>query len=453
MVTRTVMAWVLGLSLLLIPQVGVAQSVDELFERGNAAQSQGRYEDAEQTWRRVLQIDPNNVDAHIWLGLALYYQGKLDEAIAAYNRAIQLNPELAEAHNNLGIALYDQGNLDEAIAAYNRAIQLNPESATAYYNLGIALSDQGKLDEAIAAYRTALRLPDEQGPPASTHTLAHNALGYALQQQGNLQEAISQYQTALQLDPEFPQAITNLREAQRLLALRENPLPDDREERLPSLEENPYFPLQRSVVLILTETPSGFQYGTGWVIQRDGDITLIVTNRHVVSDGNSQRPSDSIEIELYSQNDPEHRLRFPARIRNITAPDDRLDLAILEVRNLPDDIEPLPLASSPAPMLGDLLIIGHPFTGNPWTMETGRVANIVADPTQQNLQIGGASLAVGNSGSPVIYNDEVVGLLVTIGDELGSAPPTGQGNSIGGFGFAYPLDVLAQHLQDWGIRF
>jgi superkiller protein 3 len=144
-------------------------------------------------------------------------------------------------------------------------------------------------------------------------------------------------------------------------------------------------------------------------------------------------------------------LRFPARIRDITAHDDLLDLAVLEVRNLPDDIEPLPLGSSPPPMLGDLLIIGHPFTGNPWTMDIGRVANIVADPTQQNLQIGGASLAAGNSGSPVIYNDEVVGLLVTIGDELGSAPPTGQGNSIGGFGFAYPLEIVQDQLHDWGI--
>jgi superkiller protein 3 len=97
MVTRTVMAWVLGLSLLLIPQVGVAQSVDELFERGNAAQSQGRYEDAEQTWRRVLQIDPNNSGAYVGLGVALSDQGKLDEAIAAFNRAIEpFNPWMDE---------------------------------------------------------------------------------------------------------------------------------------------------------------------------------------------------------------------------------------------------------------------------------------------------------------------------------------------------------------------
>ncbi|OAB58810.1 hypothetical protein AY600_02790, partial [Phormidium willei BDU 130791] len=301
--------------------------------------------------------------------------------------------------------------------------------------------------------RTALRLPeDTTTTPASAHTLAHNALGYALQQQGNLQEAIRQYQTAIQLDPEFPQAITNLREAQRLLALRDNPLPDDREERLPSRDENPLFPLQRSIVLIITATPTGLQYGTGWVIHQEGDITLIVTNRHVVSD-DSQRPSDSIEIELYSLNDPERRLRFPAQIRDITAPDDPLDLAVLEVRNLPDDIEPLPLANSPVSMDADIRIIGHPLTGTPWTLQRGYIANITAEPDQQNLLIGGTNLAVGNSGSPVIYNNEVVGLVVRISNAQAAARSTTQGDTIGGFGFAYPLDVLAQHLQDWGIRF
>ncbi|USR91129.1 tetratricopeptide repeat protein [Phormidium yuhuli AB48] len=520
MVTRTVMAWMLGLSLLLIPQIGLAQSVDELFERGNAAQSEGRYEDAERTWRRVLEIDPNNVAAYYNLGNALSDQGKLDEAIAAYNRAIQLNPEYANAYNNLGLALYDQGKLDEAIAAYNRAIQLNPESAIAYNNLGNALSDQGNLDEAIAAYnraielnpedadahinlgvalrrqgnldeaiaaynraielnpeyagayynlgnalrdqgnleeaiaayRTALRLPDEQGTPASAHTVAHNNLGYALQQQGNLQEAIRQYQTAIQLDPEYAPAITNLREAQRLLALRDNPLPADPQERFPSLEENPFFPLQRSIVLILTETSSGSQQGTGWVIQRDGDITFIVTNRHVVSDENTQRPSDSIEIELYSENDPEHRLRFPARIRHITAPGE-LDLAILEVRDLPDDIEPLTFSNSRTPLDADIRVIGHPLTGTPWTLQRGYIANVTAAPDQQNLLIGGTNLAVGNSGSPIFHDNQVIGMVTTISNRQTAAGSGTEGDFIGGFGFAYPLDILQNQLQNWGISF
>ncbi|QIZ71914.1 serine protease [Oxynema aestuarii] len=583
MLTRTLIVSVLTLSLLLIPQGVVAQSVDELFERGNTAQSERRYEEAERTWRRILEIDPNNADAYIGLGialrnqgkleeaisaygraielnpqyadayvglgLALYNQGKLEEAISAYGRAIELNPQYADAYiglgialkdqgkleeaisaygraielnpqdaiayiglgialrnqgkleeaisaygraielnpqsaiaynnlgnalrnqgkleeaisaygraielnpqsaiayNNLGNALKDQGKLEEAISAYGRAIELNPQYADAYNNLGIALQQQGKLEEAISAYRTALRLPDNtRATPSTTHTLAHNALGYALQQQGKLEEAISQYQAAIQIDPEFPQARTNLAEAQRLLALRSNPLPPQRTERLPSLDENPRLPQQRAVVLIITATPTGAKYGTGWVIQRDGDTTLIATNRHVVSDDN-QRPSDSIQIELYSQNPPEQRLRFDAQIRHITSPTDLLDLAILEVRNLPEDIQPLPLARSPVPMDADVRIVGHPSTGTPWTWQRGYIANITPNSDQQNLLIGGTNLAVGNSGSPLIYDDKVVGLVVRISNQQAAASSETEGDTIDGFSFAYPLQVLEQQVN------
>ncbi len=229
------------------------------------------------------------------------------------------------------------------------------------------------------------------------------------------------------------------------------PVPLVPDERFPSLEENPFFPLQRSIVLIFTETPTGPKRGTGWVIQREGDITLIVTPRYVVSDHNTERPSDAIQIELYSENEPEYRLRFPAQIRDITAPGDALDLAVLEVRNLPEDIEALPLASSGPPLNSDILIIGHPVTGNPWSLQRGYISAITAAPDQQNLQVAGMNLAVGVGGAPILYNQEVVGLLVTISNQQTVTGSGSQGDLIGGFGFAYPLEVIEQQLQDWGI--
>jgi len=423
------------------------------YNLGVALYNQGKLDEAVAAFQRAIDLNPELAEAYNGLGIALRQQGKLDEAVAAYERAIDLNPEYATAYNGLGNALSDQGKLDEAVAAFQRAIDLNPEHTIAHYNLGLALRQQGKLDEAVAAYRTALRLPDEQGTPASAHTLAHNNLGYALQQQGNLEDAISQYQTAIQLDPEYAQARTNLREAQRLLALRDNPLPDDREERFPSLEENPYFPLQRSIVLIIAETQSGSNQGTGWVIEREGNRTLIVTNRHVVSDNNTRRPSDSIEIELYSQNDPEHRLRFPARIHKITDPNDPLDLAILEVNDLPDDLEPLSLSNSRAPLGANISVIGHPVTGNPWSWQPGHISAITAAPDQQNLQLAVPNLAVGNSGSPIFYDNQVIGMVTSISNRQTATSSGTEGDFTGGFGFAYPLDILQNQLQDWGIRF
>ncbi|MEI2422828.1 tetratricopeptide repeat protein, partial [Arthrospira platensis SPKY2] len=104
----------LSLSLTLLPSGLAAQTVDEWFERGNAAWAAGRYREAEEIWRRVLQIEPNNSWAYVGLGIALYHQGKLPEAMDAYRRAIALDPNYAAAYYNLGIALADQGKLPEA---------------------------------------------------------------------------------------------------------------------------------------------------------------------------------------------------------------------------------------------------------------------------------------------------------------------------------------------------
>ncbi|WP_159790843.1 tetratricopeptide repeat protein [Sodalinema gerasimenkoae] len=62
MVMRRVLGLGLALSLLLVPQVGVGQTMDEFFERGNTARREGRYEEAERTWQRLLQIDPNHAN-------------------------------------------------------------------------------------------------------------------------------------------------------------------------------------------------------------------------------------------------------------------------------------------------------------------------------------------------------------------------------------------------------
>jgi len=188
------LALVLTLSMAGMPQLAVAQTIEELFQQGNAAQEAKNYSQAEAIWRRVIKLDPNNAGAYDNLGNALSDQGKLGEAIAAYRQAIQLDPKSANAYNGLGVALRKQGKLEEAIAAYRQAIQLDPKDAYPYNGLGNALSDQGKLEEAIPAYRQAIQLDPK-------YAAAYYNLGNALSDQGKLGEAIAAYRQAIELDP------------------------------------------------------------------------------------------------------------------------------------------------------------------------------------------------------------------------------------------------------------
>ncbi|MBW4593151.1 MAG: tetratricopeptide repeat protein, partial [Brasilonema angustatum HA4187-MV1] len=170
---------------------------------GNALYEQGKLDQAIASYRKALQIDPNDPNAHYNLGNALYEQGKLDQAIASYRKALQINPNDAYAHNNLGLALYEQGKLDQAIASYRKALQIDPNDAYAHYNLGNALYEQGKLDQAIASYRKDLQIDPN-------YACAHNNLGNALYEQGKLDQAIASYRKALQIDPNYAYAHYNL---------------------------------------------------------------------------------------------------------------------------------------------------------------------------------------------------------------------------------------------------
>lgn len=410
---------------------------------------------------RAIEKEPNNAVPYVGLGWLLRKQKKLYEAIAAFQKAIQLNPKYTVAYVGLGSTLANQNKLDAAIAAFQKAIQIDPQYTIAHLSLGNALHRQRKLDAAIASFRQALKLPEDKNiQPTSAHTLAHNNLGYALQQQGKLTEAIVEFQLALKLDSEYATAQNNLKEAQRLLALKQNPQPsiiDDRQ-WVPSPQEEPLVGVLRSVVrIIATNSSPSTNYGAGWVIKRQGNKAWIVTNRHVVTDPEvTNRPSNKIELEFYSEPPPNKYIpRYTAKINKITDAQDSLDLAVLEVTNIPEDIKPLPTYTGRVSRTTPVRVIGHPSNGGLWTAVTGEVSNFLHQPRQ--IQIN-ATLAEGNSGGPVIDQEKrVVGLMVQIsnpGQTLQNATDTDQQAlppATGGFGFAYSMDVVLEKMRNWGI--
>src|SRR5262249_41881792 len=94
--------------------------------------------------------------AHSNLGNVLVNQNRLDEAIDSYKRAIELEPNFASAHRGLGNALRLQKKLDEAVACGKTAVELDPKDALAWLLLHAAvreLRDQTKWDEAITWIR------------------------------------------------------------------------------------------------------------------------------------------------------------------------------------------------------------------------------------------------------------------------------------------------------------
>ncbi len=163
----------------------------------------GRHDDGVECIRRALVLRPDWAEALYNLGWAVREQKKPEEAAACLRRAIALKPDYFEAHDALGAVLQEQGNADDAVACHRRALELRPNDAAAHNNLGFSLAAQRRLAEAAACYRRALELKPD-------FAMAHNNLGLTLREDGKLSEAAACHRRALELDPDDAAAYNNL---------------------------------------------------------------------------------------------------------------------------------------------------------------------------------------------------------------------------------------------------
>jgi 2-alkenal reductase len=168
--------------------------------------------------------------------------------------------------------------------------------------------------------------------------------------------------------------------------------------------------------------------GSGFVIDKDG---YIVTNNHVVENGREY------EV-LFSSGE--------RRNANLVGQDIDSDLAVLQVDDLPTEVEPLVLGSSDSLVVGQLVAaIGNPF-GEQGSMSLGIISGLGRSlQSERQLETGSsyslpqviqtdAPINPGNSGGPLLnLRAEVIGVNSAIASRTGT-------NS--GVGFSIPVDAV-----------
>ena len=178
-------------------------SKTEIINQAFKFHSQGNILGAARYYQYFIDQGFNDHRVFSNFGVILKDLGKLKEAENCYRKAIELKPTFAEAHLNLGTILKDIGNLQEAEVFTRKAIELKPDLAEAHSNLGTILKDLGNLQEAEIFARKAIELN-------SNFADAHSNLGSVLIDLGNLQEAELSLQKAIELKPNFAKAYYSL---------------------------------------------------------------------------------------------------------------------------------------------------------------------------------------------------------------------------------------------------
>jgi tetratricopeptide (TPR) repeat protein len=106
---------------------------------------------------REAEISATDLDAEDWFMLAQDFEvAAPDEARSAYERVLELQPDHVDARVNLGRLLHETGKLEAAELHYRLVLAKQSRNATALFNLGVCLEDLNRAWEAMRAYREAI---------------------------------------------------------------------------------------------------------------------------------------------------------------------------------------------------------------------------------------------------------------------------------------------------------
>ena len=119
--------------------------LEELFAEAEAAEEEGRHDDAAALYQRCLAMDPGDAVTAFNRANCLRAAGRQVEAAHDYARAIKLDPGFVEAWFNLAGLMTDRARTDSARRHLHKAISLDPNYADAIFNLAKLEFDAGDL--------------------------------------------------------------------------------------------------------------------------------------------------------------------------------------------------------------------------------------------------------------------------------------------------------------------
>lgn len=137
--------------------------VEVEFLRGAMYERMKKFDAAEVSFRKVLEMDPDNSSAMNYLGYMFADQNtRLDEAEKLINKALEAEPNNGAYMDSLGWVYFRMKKLPQAEEQLRRALQKLSRDATVHDHLGDVYMKLGKTQEAIAQWNASVKGFKEQ---------------------------------------------------------------------------------------------------------------------------------------------------------------------------------------------------------------------------------------------------------------------------------------------------
>jgi len=207
------------------------------FQQAVQLQQNGNPQDAEPTYKDILEIQPLHIGANTMLGIIYIQTGRENEGVKLLEVSLNKDEKQFWAHNAHGVGLLNLKEYKLAALSFNRAIDVNPSYVDAYFNLGKTQRELGKTSDAIISYLKCIKLDKNYANAfnnlgiifledlkdynkslenfqqyiklAPNSHLGHNNLGTVLYKLERYDEAINCYDITIQLKPDDIQSYLN----------------------------------------------------------------------------------------------------------------------------------------------------------------------------------------------------------------------------------------------------
>jgi len=133
----------------------------ERFREGVAALKSANLDEAERSFREVLQKGGDRSFVHHNLGIVLQQRGRHQAALAEFQAASRLEPSFGPAHLLAGVSLLALNRSAEAVVTLERAAKLMPEEPSAHIQLADAYERTGRIEGIVDEYRRLVQASPE----------------------------------------------------------------------------------------------------------------------------------------------------------------------------------------------------------------------------------------------------------------------------------------------------
>jgi tetratricopeptide (TPR) repeat protein len=144
--------------------------------------SRGHFDEAHEAASRALALDQNLAEAHAVIGQLAFMSWRWQEAEQSFKRAVELDPSNEYASEKYAFFLAARGRPAEGVTQMVKMRAVDPLSPAAAYSTATALQYSGRYNEALLEAQRALQLDP-------TNPVAHMVYGRVLAAVGRFDEA------------------------------------------------------------------------------------------------------------------------------------------------------------------------------------------------------------------------------------------------------------------------